>query len=171
MECWPITLLKVRLLYPWLFVLPRHYNFQPYCFAVSVEYFPESLRTYKGRRLTVAIALIYLWLFVGLLIFWVFRIVTGQYSRLTVPPFGSGIIHLLLCFSVVLAYVLGSTCVPRHATVGMRGGSLPSLVGGRGVWGRNGAPRVYRDLAMHGNSSLLRPRSCPWCCVRATASS
>lgn len=132
-------------------------------FAVRVQFFPESLRTYRGRRLTVAIALMYVWLFIGLLIFWVFRIVTGQYPRLTVPPFGSGIIHLLLCLGVVLVYVLGTTCVPRHATVGMRGGSLPSLVSRVGVGGG-----LRRQTRVHSDSPH-RVSSSPSCCVLATA--
>jgi len=96
--------------------------------AVSVEYYPEDVNSYRARRLAVALALIYVWAFVALIIFWIVRQVTGRYGSLTVPPYGSGIIHLLLCIAVVLAYVIGIMIVPRHTTVGLREGSLPSLV-------------------------------------------
>ena len=97
-------------------------------FSVCVKYYPESVSNYRARRLAVALALIYVWFFFFLLAFWVWRDVTGALSTLTVPPYGSGIIHLLLSLSVVLTYVIGNMIVPRHTTVGIREGSLPSLV-------------------------------------------
>ena len=96
--------------------------------VARVEYYPENVRSYRSRRLAVAVALIYVWLFFALMIFWVWRNDTGSYQRLRVPPYGSGTIHWLLCLLVVLTYVLGVMIVPRIVTVGMREGSLPSLV-------------------------------------------
>ena len=96
--------------------------------AVSVEYFPENTQVYRARRLVLIVALSFILLFVGLFIFWVWRNATGSYPRLTVPPIGSGMIHLFLCLCVVLVYLIGTLAAPRPVTVGMRGGSLPSLV-------------------------------------------
>lgn len=93
-----------------------------------VEYYPESASSYRSRRLAIGIALTFLWLFLGLIAFWVWRDVTGSYPRLTVPPYGSGSIHLILCLGVVLTYVIGNAIVPHHATAGLREGALPSLV-------------------------------------------
>ena len=98
----------------------------------KVEFYPESVRSYRSRRLMIALALIYVWLFLCLIAFWIYRDATGTYQNLEVPPYGSGSIHLFFCLSVVLAYVLGSTVVPRHTTVGLREGALPSLVSGGG---------------------------------------
>lgn len=86
------------------------------------------MRGYRSRRLAIASSLVYVWLFFGLILFWIWRKVTGRYPNLLVPPYGSGTIHLVLCMYVVLAYVVGITVVPRHRTVGMRAGALPSLV-------------------------------------------
>lgn len=95
---------------------------------VRVEYFPEDVASYRSRRLAISLALLYVWSFAALLFFWIYRDWTGNYSNITVPPYGSGTIHLLLSVSVVLTYVVGITIVPRHTTVGMREGALPSLV-------------------------------------------
>ena len=108
--------------------------------TVRVEYYRENQRGYRARRLAVAAALTYAWLFLMLIIFWIYRNVTGLYERLTVPPYGSGSIHLLLCLGVVVIYALGNTCVPRHMTVGLREGSLPSVVRVRGEGVGRGAP-------------------------------
>ena len=96
--------------------------------AGYVEYFPESVRGYSSRRLAVGIALIFVWLFVGLIAAWIWRSITGRYANLTVPPYGSGTIHLMLCLCVVLVYVVGTVVIPRRAIVGLREGALPSLV-------------------------------------------
>lgn len=95
---------------------------------MRVDYYPESVENYRSRRLAVALALVYMWLFCLLLAFWVFRDLTGTFSNLTILPYGSGTIHLLLSLSVVLTYAVGIMIVPRHNTVGVREGSLPSLV-------------------------------------------
>lgn len=96
--------------------------------AGRVVFFPENIQGYRARRLAIGIALLYVWMFFGLLLFWIIRDATGLFPRLTVPPYGSGIIHLLLSLSVVLTYAAGTLIVPPFKTVGMREGAIPSLV-------------------------------------------
>ena len=141
-----------------------------YLRAGRVEYYPESVRSYVARRRGISLALIYVWLFVALILFWVWRDTTGAYPNLTVPPFGSVVIHFACCLSVVIAYVIGTAVVPRHTTLGLRPGALPSLVR---------APR--RDTAREGRfagplctarhelrHSLALPHCCCcWCAAAA----
>lgn len=89
---------------------------------------PETIQGYRARRLGITFAIAYIVAFVGLLVFWIVRSATGIFPRLEVPPYGSGVLHLLLSLSVVLTYAWGTLAVPSLKTVGMRDGALPSLV-------------------------------------------
>ena len=98
--------------------------------SFSVEYVRENKKSYNARRLAVAISLVYVWLFLALLAWWTWLNLTTTLNQelAVVPPYGSGSIHLVLSMLVITTYVLGYIFVPRKTTVGMREGSLPSLL-------------------------------------------
>lgn len=135
--------------------------------TARVEYYRENMKSYRARRLAVAMSLLYVWLFIALIIFFVVRTATDIFPRLTVPPYGSGAIHLILCLFVVLSYAIGNSCVPRHTTVGMREGSLPSLVCSevhcfKKRWGL--LPGAILLAFLCAPPPTLRHRSCPSSC-------
>lgn len=122
-----------------------------------MEFYPESVSSYRSRRLTIAIALLYVWLLFSVILFWIWRLSTGAYPNLDVPPYGSGTIHLGFCLSVVVAYVVGTTVVPRFNTVGMREGSLPSLVSRAHATAKHRLHEQHRPAASTGASNIKQP--------------
>ena len=98
--------------------------------SLEIVYVRENKKSYRARRLAVAISLIYVWLFVALIAWWGWlnEATTLNSDLAVVPPIGSGSIHLILCLAVITTYVLGYIFVPRNTTVGLRSGSLPSLL-------------------------------------------